>query len=178
MRTKVLMVISMLVMVACGQRSAGGTSSACRPEVQSLLIDATAFPEGWVASSPERPPDHHGAIRRCGVDFYVYDGVAVQEIYQYETGEEASREFTRQLDVFFTERPIDTPWEVPPLPGPASPAADEYRLACSIQGKESMCRALARYGHFVVRFNTHMSPDFMTYENLQLVLRAINDKFN
>jgi len=177
MRTKVLITLMMMLAVAaCRGQPTSATSNICKLEVQNLLIDSSAFPPNWAASKPERPADHHGAIRRCGLVFSVPNGVAVEEIYEYETIDEASLEFERQLEVWFTERPIDTPWEVPPLTEPMSSIADDFRLACSIQGKVSMCRALARYDVFVIRFNTHMSPEFMTYTDLERVLQAIDDK--
>jgi hypothetical protein len=178
MRIMVLItLVMMLAMASCrGQPTSATSNNVCKPEVQNLLIDSSSFPSSWSASQPTRPADHHGAIRRCGLVFSVPNGVAVEEIYEYETIGKASHEFERQLDVWFTQRSIDTPWKTPPLPEPVRSIADDFRLACSIQGGVSMCRVLARYGVVVMRFNTHMSPEFMSYTDLEKVLQAIDDK--
>ena len=38
-----------------------------------------------------------------------------------------------------------------------------------------MCRAVGQYDEYFVRFNTHMSPGFMTYADLERVLKAIDE---
>ena len=39
-----------------------------------------------------------------------------------------------------------------------------------------MCKILARYGVYVVHFNTHMSPTFMTEANLLHIVDSIDTK--
>ena len=176
--------VPMLVLLAlvggCGSSLTSRPPSQtreCQPEALALLIDKAAFPEGWNAGNPSRPADRHGAVHRCGRDFTVTNGVAFQEVYEYRSLNAAANEYERQLGIFFSTNPSYTSaWEMPPSMPQYEYRAEEFRLACAVKGETLMCALLARYANIIARFNTHMSPDFMTEDDLFLVLQAIDDK--
>jgi hypothetical protein len=39
-----------------------------------------------------------------------------------------------------------------------------------------MCIVTAQYEEYLIRFNVHMHPEFMTYQDLERVLRAIDER--
>lgn len=166
-------------------------SSACLPQerppkrnftIQELLISESAFPPGWSVSTagPRQPAKaplgHYESIERTELFFYVYGGGAFEEIHRFASVQGAAREFRRKRDLDFAQREIDTPWVIPPELPYQSPVADQFYLACATQGGMPMCRAIGQYEEYLVKFNTHMSPDFMTYADLERVLKAIDDR--
>jgi len=166
-------------------------SGACLPQehppkrsfaIQELLIDESAFPPGWsVSTAGPRPPakaplGHYESIESTELFFYVYGGSAFEEIHRFSSVQGAAREFRRKRDLEFAKREIDTPWVVPPELSYQSPAANQFYLACATQGGIPMCRAIGQYEEYFVKFNTHMSPDFMTHADLERVLKAIDER--
>lgn len=146
--------------------------------IEALLIDESAFPPGWKASAvgprppPSAPLGYYDSIDRVELFFYVDSGVAFHEIHRFESVRGAVREFKRQMVISF---PSET-WIVPVELPYQSPTADQFYLACSAQRAIPMCRAIWQYEEHFVRFNTHMSPDSMTYSDLERVLRAIDER--
>jgi hypothetical protein len=148
----------------------------CHRAVRLLLLEESAFPSGWSRQEPFHPASHRGAIRRCGVSFTTVGGGAVEEIYEYDDESTGEGGYHRLLELSFTVREeVDTPWETPYPLAEFEPSADRYYLVCSEQGATAMCRYLAQYGPVVTRFNTHMSPDSMTFDSLIQILQTIDD---
>lgn len=145
--------------------------------VEVLLINESAFPPGWEASDagPQPPANaplgHYNSIERTMLTFYVHGGVANHQVHRFASVREAAREFKRQKSISFPEG-----WVVPAELPYRSPSADQFYLACGIEGSIQMCRAIWQYEEYFLRFNTHMSPDFMTYADLERVLKAIDER--
>ena len=144
--------------------------------IEVLLIDESAFPPGWEPSiNGPRPPanaplDHYGSIERVELFFYTREQVAFQEVHRFASIRGAIREFKRQKSISF---PAGV-WVIPDKLTYQSPIADQFYLACSLKSTIPMCGAIGRYEEYLVRFNTHMSSDFMTYSDLERVLEAID----
>lgn len=151
-------------------------------EIEELLLDVSAFPVGWSADAegpraPAKAPlGGLKSIERTELFFYVRGGGAVEEIHRFQSTGDAIQEFERQLGIAFFVGKYDTPWIIPLALPYQSPIADQFHFACSEQGSISMCRMIGRYEEYLVKFNTHMSPDFMTYEDLECVLQAIDER--
>ncbi|MGB9873183.1 MAG: hypothetical protein ACPLYD_16195 [Anaerolineae bacterium] len=141
------------------------------------MIDEAAFPPGWKASDagPQPPAnaplDHYHSIERIELFFYTHNGVAFQEVHRFASVREAVREFKRQKSISF---PKD--WVVPAELPYQSPSVDQFYLACGIEGSIQMCRAIWQYKEYFVRFNTHMSPELMSYADLERVLKTIDER--
>ena len=146
--------------------------------VEVLLIDESVFPPGWQAditgpsSPPNAPLDHYDSIERIELFFYAHGSVAFQEIHRFASVRGAAREFEHRRSIFFPSEA----WVVPVELAYQSPTADRFYLACSVERAIPMCRAIWQYEEYFVRFNTHMSPEFMTYSDLERVLRAIDER--
>jgi len=144
--------------------------------VEVLLIDESVFPPGATAGPVMPNPDSHGAVEHAGRSIYVGTGGANYEAYRYESLRQAAREYRRQMRVWFSEGEGWTPWLVPSEVSYQSPIADQYYLACGSHYSVSMCNMIGQYEEYFVRFNSHISPDFMTYADLERVLKAIDER--
>lgn len=146
----------------------------CDPSLQEMLLDMSALPEGWSSAEPSQNNEYgRGGVEHCEISFYVLNGSAYEEIYRYGSETEAKQDYNYFMDIFF--------WEHSPnLPPPRieSKVADEFYVACAVLTDTPMCKVLARYGSFIVHFNTHLSPEFMTYSDLEAIINAIDDKMS
>jgi len=57
-----------------------------------------------------------------------------------------------------------------------SPIANDWQFACINYGKTTWCTAMARYDEYISVFDTIMSPEYMTLNDLEKVLRAIDER--
>lgn len=158
--------------------------------IEELLIDESVFPEGWKVdpagpSAPAKAPlGGLKSIERTSLHFYIWgvsgeqiwSGVAGEQIHRFWSVNDAVEEFERQMGLAFAVGKYDTPWVVPAELPYQSSAADRVFFACSVHGSIPMCRMIGQYDEYFVIFNTHMSPDFMTYEDLERVLQAIDER--
>lgn len=171
-----LFIMAALLLSNCTPRYA--QVEYCDPDLQALLIDETAMPSSWnqADGQPTKNDEFsHGAINHCAITFYassdVAYGVAHEQVFQYKTEQEAAADYMRMKELFFWE-------DAKPLPVPSYDLAkaDNFRLACAIPRDNPMCTMLAQYGVHIIEFTTHVSPDFMTNDDLVRVLQAIDEK--
>lgn len=158
----------------------GCTITILNPEdsfaLEPLLLDESVFPPGATAGPVMETADHHGAVGRLMRTIYVGMGVAVHEVYRYSSEQRAAREFDRQIPIWFPRGETWTSWVVPAELPYQSPVASRFYLACASHESIRMCGVIAQYDEYFIRFSTHMSPDFMTYADLEGVLKAIDDR--
>ena len=150
----------------------------CDPDLQSLLIDDSTFPVNWSRGELRESDEYRfGSIEHCSSSFYTANGFAFQDVHEFQFEDEAIDGYRHLKDIRFSMNPkYDTPWEVPSVPSLNNLFADDYYLACSNRGEISICRILAHYDTVVMNFSTHMSPDFMTYDDLDRIVKAIDQK--
>ena len=151
-------------------------------KVANLLINVSAFPEGWMADSGPSIPASAPLggvydIERTLLSFGTSDGScgASEEIYRFSSIKGAQQDFERRLDVNFTVGEYDTPWVVPEELSYQSFVADQFYYSCSTHGCTLYCQMLGRYEEYVVVFSTGISPDFMTYRDFEYLLQAIDE---
>lgn len=61
------------------------SSHECAPNVLSRLLGNDAFPSGWVQEEPREDDQYSGgAVEHCRISFYVTNGSAFEEIYEYQ----------------------------------------------------------------------------------------------
>ncbi len=152
--------------------------------MRDLVLDVSPFPEGWaVQIGPYRPPrGKHlaGELEAVIVQF-------VRGSRPLVTGHVALR-YRSDLQsgmAFYTTREFAirdsnlTPWEVPEGWTYRSPRADRFRFACAeleILDRFVSCKAVAQYDEFVSVFQTHISPSYMTLDEVEPILRAIDER--
>ena len=160
-------------LAACGGQQAIEAPSM---ECEDLLIDDSGFLAEWSRGQPIEDA-HYGAIEGCGVDFYVVSGVAVETVYKYSDEAAAQDGYQLLLDIAFPTNQDDTFLESPPEI-PASTTADDFQVFCFHQNTIPMCGAVARYDAYVVHFNTHMRPEFISVDDVENILQAIDGKMS
>ncbi len=161
---------------------------ACRscgyPPIEDLLIDESAFPPGWSASTngpkpiPKAPLGGTKSVESIQLSFYAYGGGAGECIRRFESPQGAADEFRRQSGIVFRNGEFNTPWAIPSELSYQSPVADQFYCACSTYEGEywPRCACIARYGVYFVHFGTHMLPGLMTHTDLENVLQAIDER--
>ena len=141
-----------IVVLGCRQEMAPTLPLAPFVSVPDLLIDATAFPAGWIRSQCEpncgSMQKDFQAVRLFYVPYEV--GTVVQNVYAYNTVEQAQNEYTRYRTTQFdaSERQPSTDFTIP-ANSYQSAVADEHYLACGVSGG-TKCRYLARYRQYMV----------------------------
>jgi hypothetical protein len=107
-------------------------------------------------------------------------GGAYEKIYRMASMAVATREFERQIEVWFPTRGYWSSWERPAEVAYESSVADRFRVACAHDTARSnlaqKCHFIGQYEEYLVWFSTDMSPDYMTYEDLEHVLQAIDER--
>ena len=107
-------------------------------------------------------------------------GGAYEKIYRMASIVVATREFERQIEIWFPTRGHWSSWERPARVTYESSSADRFRVACAYDTARSdlaqKCHFIGQYEEYLVWFSTDMSPDYMTYEDLERILQAIDEQ--
>lgn len=151
---------------------------SCDPILQALLVTETIMPSEWRQADGEPTMNDefsYGAINHCSITFYSSNGtgfgVAHEQIFQYRNEQEAIADYPKMKELFSLEGYdsfIDSSHDLP--------NADAYYASCAKPRDKPMCNTVARYGIYIIEFNTHMSPRFMTEGDFIQVLQAIDTK--
>jgi len=160
-----------------------------RSPVSDLLVDESAFPEGWSILHPEDtstdPTVNHVGRRwgRVGVS-----GTIAQGIWRAYTTADAEEKYDElRASQFQPGRPspynVFVPFALPPEIGFQSQVADEFYLACGWWG-EAYCGVVARYRNYVVYMRLEREAECeghvthgLTYAEIESVVRAMDAKF-
>lgn len=177
---KRIMHLRLLVLAGVLLAAAGCTITVLNPEdsfaLEPLLLDESVLPPGATAGPVMETADHHGAIGHLMRSIYVGTGGANHEVYRYTTDRRAAREFERMMNIGFPRGKHYTPWAVPAELRYQSPVADQFYLACANHGSNLICVAIGQYDEYFIRFSTLISPDSMTYADLERAFRAIDER--
>lgn len=135
--------------------------------VEDLLLDASAFPEGWEAQPPfeMRYPIIGGpkvgeaeAWVQLGRSFYGYETIANQSVYGYYNKVRSAEGFEHLSRRFFSSNDFISGWEIPSELQYRSPYADQFRLACAAASSNQVCQALGQYDKYVIQLYVPMAP--------------------
>jgi hypothetical protein len=174
----------------------GGSICACSlarqpakeyPPIDQLLIDESAFPEGWEAGEPdwEHPPRAPWSGRTRMVeyierDFQSLSGTRASArivIQQFDNPQSAAKDYERELAIWFRDEEWRTPWAIPDSLEFESPQADQYRYGCSADHGQPECAFLAQYEVYNVRFTIrYFSIEAIAYTELLPVFQAIDKR--
>jgi len=151
-------------------------------KISSLVIDETAFPPGTMADRLVSPlpggPIPRTAFESAGRSFHYSRtfGIAVHNVYRYKSANRAAEEFARRIKLEFSSGEHRGPWIKPSDLTYESPIADQFHLACGMDGNFHTCVVVAQYEEYFVLLNVHMSPEAMTFQDLERLLRAIDER--
>jgi len=151
--------------------------------VADLLLDESAFPDGWLAGREPYDPEDRMPAEQIVVGFFIHECPfslrAGHYVYRFYGGSRcAEMGYRVKTPVWFAPRDGWGPWGVPAELSYESRAADEYRLNCYTHQESGTgtCQAVGRFEEYVVRFLTPMSPDCMTLADLERILVAIDER--
>jgi hypothetical protein len=151
------------------------------------VVEASAFPEGWDLELPPHPYDLPGRV----LPGNAQEGISVSlrregssaranhRLLRYQSEQQAAKEYRRQQAGEFFSAGRLTPWEIPAGLSYNSPLANQYRLACAditAAHQFRVCIAMGQYGNYLSVFSTWVSPEFMTYADLERLLRGIDER--
>jgi hypothetical protein len=173
-----LIAASMLSCTCHGVTVDGGAVPTPPFPMQDLLLDESAFPQGWQAYAPYEPPGRFGLpIALTYSSHAPGGGIAVQDVYASWNPEEAAEAYADAVSFWFKDDDRHTPWTTPTEVGSCSTTADRLRIGCHVEreSETQFCQAVGQYGRYVVRFHTYMSP-YMTLTDLERILVAIDER--
>jgi hypothetical protein len=177
----------LLGMVSCSLSRALPTPTPPAVPIHDCLVDVSVFPQGWSADFSPHQYDLPGRVlpgrAQEGVSIQLrskgFGALAHHDVLRYQNKQRAADEYHRQQPgVFFSAGRL-TPWEAPEALSYESPIADQFRLACAdieVAGRFRLCTAQGQYDEHLSTFSTWVSPDYMTYANLERVLKAIDER--
>jgi hypothetical protein len=158
----------------------GGPVATPTFPIESLLLDKSAFPDGWVAGEPYDPEDGFG-LAVCvhySPPATSPGGIALHAAYVARSPEEAADGYGIWAGFWLSDREGWSAWRAPDEWHYQSSIADQYRFACSREEDDGrqVCQAVGRYGRYMIRFHTFMNPETMTPSDLERVLVAIDER--
>lgn len=146
--------------------------------LNDLLVTTDVFPLHWkMIGTPEPEPKQFEldwGEDNLFVRFQLVDNQGFATHYIFRFRNETSAKYglfriKRQGYLFPSTRTPPEGWRY------SSPIADDWLFGC-IDAKA--CTALGRYDEFISIFRTSIDPDFMTLEDLEDILKAIDEKFS
>jgi hypothetical protein len=152
-------------------------------EVRELLIELSVLPKGWYVSYP--PQQYPEKRRQKDSAFIQFDAesptlyIAQHSILMYHNKSGATFEYHKVAEEVFGEALLVKPWHVPTELRYESPIANQFRLACAdsrIVDVRTICIAVAQYDEYISIFNAVIVPGFMTYADVERILKYIDDR--
>lgn len=153
-------------------------------DLDQLLNNTFVLPEGWVVQvgpfyTPFGKPIYY---ERESVIIQFENpaapSIGAQLLLRYNNSLQATIDFFRitrysKEDYALTDWAIPTEWEYIPA------AANRSRVVCAeviIGGKYTSCEAVMQYDEYILIYSTSIGSDFMTLEQLEEVLMAIDER--
>lgn len=165
-------------------------------DMVELLVEPSSFPAGWELSYSDRDP-YPIPEKALFEDYYAKEGfsrVLVPQGVESPIGTTSARHRVfryrnewQAAEAFFLDHPAAfyassrlTPWREPEGWSYRSSVADRFRFACAdfegFRRHETRCTAMAQYDEFVSVFSADMAPDVMTLEDVEHILKAIDER--
>ncbi len=154
-----------------------------------LLLDARAFPPGWIVDPCEHycDPGLIEAVRTFGV--VGVPGHVIQSVYYLGDDRAAHAKFQTYRDSGFGKARNRSPRSefLPPPEIPyRGPIADEQHLGCGVDVVPA-CQAILRYGSYFVEFYFDIDSGYadgveiqtdegLTIEQVEPILRAMDER--
>lgn len=150
------------------------------PPIEGLLIDESLFPNGWHAYDNTFNPRKRLPAEQVGLNLYCAgSGGAGQEVYRFSGGSRcAAMGYREETPVWFARSGASSPWSVPGELPYQSTVADQFRFSCQAQATSTLrqCQGVGQYQQYIVVFRTYMSPECMTFAQLERILLAIDQR--
>ena len=160
-----------------------------RSPVYQLLVDDSAFPQGWIVDFPQdtsTDPETNHVGRTWGNS--INGAGAEQGIWRAYTISDAQTKYNELQSQFNPSRPSepDAIFIEPEPPAAVvfqSQVADEIHLACG-WAYTAYCVVVARYRNYVTDIRMDLQADYaevhsdgLTYEEIENIAKAMDAKF-
>jgi len=185
-RRRWLAVTVILLVVGCQPQPSHPAPKALDPELARLLVDSPLFPATWyLATAPFPWYWLEGAEASAAVQFRLQGSraLAIHTLFRYRNTAQAAAEYRRQMPGEFFSAERLTPWEAPEELPYQSPVADQFRFGCAVIGRSytdryrfATCQVMGQYGKYLSVFFTWVSPEGMPLEDLERILKAIDER--
>jgi hypothetical protein len=173
--------LSLLLLAGCSPIPGPTGPSPTPVKLESLLVELSSFPSDWEVYFSVRA-DPYVAVDNIYVSFRATDGsdLAHHAVYLYPDESSARQAWWSESRGFSSGRL--TPWETPAELPYQSPVADQFRFFCAdidggpfgVSGVYTLCLAIARYGRYLSDFSTFLSPEHMTWTDIERILQEID----
>ena len=192
-----VLAVAAWVIAACGAMATAYAVPRLWPKVRTppvamsdLMLDTSAFPESWQSSGepayfPEREQGERESMQAQffpeGSDRSTYG--ACHRVFKYRN--EVDALYIYYLDFYtgeFLPWHMISQWAVPEEWSYESSFADRLRFACGevdmspLGPARSECTAVAQYDEYVSVFHTELAPQYMTLQDVERILLAIDER--
>ncbi len=183
-----LSILCLIIFSITGCSALQISRSEVEDRIQECLIDVSVFPDGWTVASEPQPYDSPDRVlpgrAKGGVmaEFHQseYNARAFQEVFLYANENKAAKEFVRQQPSYFSSAGRLSEWTDQRIISDGD-IANERRFACAyFEGSTNnqpihYCPMMARYGPFLTMFSTWQSPEYMSFEEMIRIVKAIDE---
>ena len=154
------------------------TSRAERPfPIEVLLLDGASFPLHGVETRDSDPPGPSGSCHRAGREYFTHLHLGLQDIYEYNSAEKASRSIAWHESIVFGENSSTESWATPPELAFQSVEADYLQQKCAVwRGDIWVCAVVAQYGEYVFRLSLDLYPGSLTLSGFEQVVQAMDER--
>jgi hypothetical protein len=164
-----------LMVVACTSQPATRVEA-----LDQYLVTTENLPAGWIISvSPERFTENYGQANDLYVEFKNNNHVAWHLVLAYGDAQNALDNYRHLVPAFLhvTTATVKSPYSPKDISF-SSNAAQEFTLKCEVLEftPTEICMYIAAYDDKVVVFNTHLTPEVMSSDDLEKVLFSIDKK--
>jgi len=161
-----LMLVSFITF-GCNQRISD------KIDLAALAISEKDFPPGWSFSGiGERGIEYYRSLDSISVffnpDSYPDSHNSVQSIYRFKSIKKAKRDFADELEFFKKFYSVPPEWVY------RSILADESYFTCREEAER--CLWIARYGDVVIDFQAPVTPELMTLQDFENIVKLIDLK--
>jgi hypothetical protein len=163
----VVIVCLALVLTGCSNR-------ATKCPIETLLLDENLFPKGTHAEPLESPLSEYPKESAARTYYYAPDSV-FQEVINWSSDRAAKSEFELRSKSAFDVDKYMGPWETLDELSISS-IAQNYHVACGIDGKIYQCRMVATYKGYFVFFRAEVSDQGITLSKVNELLQAIDER--
>jgi len=155
-------------------------------DTYDLIMDVSAFPDGWeVWHGPAPIPERERGERESLYVAFHYKGLdptmvgAHHKVYRYRDEGKAAWMYSAFSEEEFLPWHTTTPWAIPDGWSYESRVADYFKFACVEEVFVTpywTCTALSQYGQYISVFATDLSPEYMTLEDIERILLALDER--
>jgi len=173
-----------LILGSCARTTPSATPEPLNFELEELLLDTSSLPSGWQVYTQGSYSDlDRGEDENQYREFVIktFGSPVIHSVYLYRNKDYAAKKYEQYLPFYDAGR--ISPWESPRELHYQSQTADQFQFACANfqHGSDPsksyrLCIAVGQYGRVVSQFNANISPNAMSYTDLEHIVKAIDKR--